>query len=139
VYLSGLSAARELAPIAPQLEASYREAIDDGDTSAWADLGQLLALQGRGEEAEACFRAAVDAGELEALIAVALLVGSRPEMKDEAERMLRLAALAGHAEASLLLGVLLTDRLEARADAEAAYRAALEAGLERASDGLALL
>jgi hypothetical protein len=111
--------------------------MEDGDDGARSDLAQLLLLQGRMAEAEECLRDVVQAGELEALIAVAMLIGAQPGRKHEAEQTLRLAALGGHAEASLLLGALLSDQPGRQAEAEEAYRAAIDAGLDCAWCGLA--
>lgn len=64
--------AAALIDISPELEERYRE------EEAWAELAQLLALQGRVEDAEACLREAAYAGELQALQGVALLRGESP-------------------------------------------------------------
>jgi hypothetical protein len=48
--------------IAPELEARYREAIADGDDSAWLGLAEILALQGRTEAAAECLHEAAQAG-----------------------------------------------------------------------------
>ena len=75
------------------------------------------------------------AGHFDALIAVALIHGTRPGGGSQAEQALRLAALGGCADAQLLLGALLTSRDPDQA--ETAYRAAIEGGVSAGWYGLA--
>jgi hypothetical protein len=123
--------------VPPELEQSFRDAIAAGDDGARADLVQLLLLQGRMTEAEQLLNDVVQAGEVDALIAVAMVIGAQSGRKRDAERTFRLAAVGGHAEAWLLLGALLSDEPGREADAETAYRAAIEGGVEVGWCGLA--
>ena len=99
----------------------------------------MLILDGRTSEAEAVFHDAVQAGETEALLGVALLLAREPGRRADAERVLRLAAYAEVSEGALLLGALLTGQPGREADAEAFYRTALDSGLGTAEWGLAVL
>jgi tetratricopeptide (TPR) repeat protein len=121
------------------LEAEYRAAIADGDDRAWRELGLLLAVLDRGDEAIDCFRACVQAGEIEMLVAVGMHLAMQPGGRPDAEQALRLAVLGEQAQASLFLGALLTDQPGRSDEAEAAYRAAIAAGLDCAWCGLAVL
>src|SRR4051794_405257 len=109
-------------------EADYRERIRDGDTAALGELVALLAAQGRGDEAADAFREAAHAGQLDALIGVALLSGLSEGGNAQAEEALRAAAYVGNADASLLLGAFLSDK--AAEEAARAYQTAIDGGLE---------
>jgi len=120
-------------------EAQLRDRILEGDTHALTELVGQLAAQGRGDEAADLFTQAAHAGQLEALIGVALLSGLTEGGNARAEEALRAAAYVGNADASLLLGTLLTSQ-GAREAAAAAYREAIERGhAEAGRRGLELL
>jgi TPR repeat protein len=124
---------------ATELEASYRQAIADGDISACADLAELLAVQRRTAEAVECLLQVAREGEPEVLVHAALLAGDQGRDKPHAEQLLRTAVAGQDPTAPLVLAALLADQTQGRDEARRLLLAAADRGDERGAAGLAAL
>ncbi|MFJ6889609.1 tetratricopeptide repeat protein [Streptomyces californicus] len=113
--------------VAPGIaEASYRRAVEAGDSYAMVNLGILLSGTGREEEAEGFYRQAVEAaGHSIAMFNLGSLL-SEAGREEEAASFYRQAADAGDSHAMVNLGNLLFEAGREE-EAERFYRQAVEA------------
>src|SRR4051794_38589980 len=82
-----------------EAERILRRQIELENTHAWLYLGNLYADAGRPEDAEAAFRAAIDAGQLAGHALLAKLLAGQPGRRDEVEHHHRIALAHGHTSA----------------------------------------
>ena len=117
--------------------ASYRPLAEQGDAHATVDLGVVLELAGRREEAEDWLRQAAEQGNTDgmAFLGVVLELAGR---REEAEDWLRQAAEQGNTDATFNLGVVL-DQAGRVEEAEDWYRKAADPGNTRTMVNLGLL
>ncbi|MFI0249665.1 tetratricopeptide repeat protein [Streptomyces californicus] len=113
--------------VAPGIaEASYRRAVEAGDSYAMVNLGILLSGTGREEEAESFYRQAVDAaGHSIAMFNLGNLLSEAGRV-EEAESFYRQAVDAGDSHAMANLGNLLFEAGREE-EAESFYRQAVDA------------
>jgi tetratricopeptide (TPR) repeat protein len=120
-----------------EAEQALRKAIDGGYKDAYFNLGELLANQGRAQEAEKVLIEAIGSGFGKAWLGSAYewlgyVIEQQPGREPEAESAYRSAIDGGAGDASMRLGSLLARRPGRERDAEEVYREAIRRGDRRA-------
>jgi tetratricopeptide (TPR) repeat protein len=104
---NSLGALRAMQGRIDEAEAAFQASIRGGDTSAYVNLGIMLAGQhGRLEEAEKALRAGIANAHLSAYFHLGILLARLGGREAEAKRALESAAAAGVSEAGLILDTL---------------------------------